>query len=305
MDRLAHRVANLLVGNDEGAATLEAALIGPSLTFDEETIITVAGGDLEASVGGTPIPVWRPVFIPAGAMLRFGKAARGCRAYIAVAGGIGVPLVFDSRSTYLRASFGGLGGRAIRTGDRLERGAPSELSNRIRSALRGDGARLIVSRWGAAPTLRPRYSSEPTVRLIEGAHTHELSAESRDALIDQRFRVSASSDRMGYRLEGPTLSLSAPRELLSEGVAFGTMQLPPGGAPIVLMADRQTTGGYPRIAEVVSVDLPLVAQLKPGDHVRFRFISLADAQRLYLALEQDVTQAKLAIALRHPVTGRD
>lgn len=304
MDRLAHRVANLLVGNDEHAATLEAALMGPTLTFDEETLIAVAGGDLEPSVAGQAIPHWRPVRVAAGATLRFGRAGRGCRAYIAVGGGIAARPVFGSRSTYLRASFGGFDGRALRAGDVLATETPGALAARILSTLRADGDKPVAATWGASPTLRPRYSSEPTIRLIEGAHTNELAPASRAALVEQRFRVSASSDRMGYRLEGPTLSLAAPREMLSEGVAFGTMQLPPGGAPIVLMADRQTTGGYPRIGEVASVDLPLVAQLKPGDQARFRFISLADAQRLYLALEQDLTQAKLAIALRHPAAGR-
>jgi antagonist of KipI len=126
-----------------------------------------------------------------------------------------------------------------------------------------------------------------------------LNATSRDALAGATFRVSSSSDRMGYRLEGVTLALRHPVELLSEGVTFGTVQLPPGGAPIVLMADAQTTGGYPRIGEVVSVDLPLVAQLKPGDRLRFRVISLEDAQALYLARETEIAQARAWVALHH------
>jgi len=297
MDRIALRVGNLLVGNGPNAATLEATLIGPTLTFAEEALIALAGADLEASAGATSIPAWHPVLLPAGATLRFGRAVRGCRTYIAVAGGIDVPLVFSSRSTYLRADFGGLDGRALRAGDQLSLGPRSDLSRRIAASLRrsDDAATAIVARWSAGASLRAVSSEDAVVRAIRGAHTDLLNKTSLDAFIGSRFRVSASSDRMGYRLDGETLSLRATTELLSEGVAFGTVQLPPGGAPIVLMADRQTTGGYPRIAEVASVDLGLVAQLKPGDHLRFRFISLDEAQELYLGCEHDLRQAELAI----------
>jgi antagonist of KipI len=137
------------------------------------------------------------------------------------------------------------------------------------------------------------------IRVIEGEHAHLLTPESRDRFWSGEFRVAAQSDRMGYRLEGVALELSTPTELLSEAVVFGTVQLPPGGNPIVLMADRQTTGGYPRIGEVATVDLPLMAQLKPGDRLRFRPVSLDEAQRLYLAREDHIRQARAAIALHH------
>lgn len=302
MDRMAMRVGNLLVGNEPNAATLEATLIGPTLTFTDEAVVALAGADLEASVGATSIPAWHPVLLPAGATLRFGRAVRGCRTYIAIAGGIDVPLVFSSRSTYLRADFGGLDGRALRAGDQLSLGPRSELSGRIAASLRpsDDAAKATVARWSAGVSLRAGYSDDAVVRVIRGAHTDLLNKTSLEAFVGSRFRVSASSDRMGYRLDGETLSLRATTELLSEGVAFGTVQLPPGGAPIVLMADRQTTGGYPRIAEVASVDLGLVAQLKPGDHLRFRFISLDEAQELYLGCEHDLRQAALAIPFHLP-----
>jgi antagonist of KipI len=210
-----------------------------------------------------------------------------------------VPLVFGSRSTYLRASFGGLDGRALRAGDELRCGEASTLSRRISDTLahHGDGD-VHVATWSVAADIRPAYASEVVVRFVDGAHTHQLTPDSRDALSASRFRISSSSDRMGYRLEGATIALQHPVEMLSEAVAFGTVQLPPGGAPIVLMADRQTTGGYPRIGEVASVDLPLVAQLKPGDTLRFVSISLEEAERLYLAREQDLAQARVGIALR-------
>src|SRR5262245_2518037 len=241
MDRMATRIGNLLVGNDPNAAALEATLIGPSLLFTEETLIALTGADLEAAVGTTPIPLWHPALLPPGTTLHFGRALRGCRTYIAVAGGIDVRTVFGSRSTYLRAEFGGFEGRALHAGDQLASGPMSGLSQRIMMSLRG-GVRAhaaIVARWSAGVSIGTQVSENAVVRLIRRAHTGLLTEASLARLVEARFRVSASSDRMGYRLDGETLTLRAPTELLSEGVAFGTVQLPPGGSPIVLMADRQ------------------------------------------------------------------
>jgi antagonist of KipI len=296
MDRTACRVANLLVGNSDEDAVIEAALIGPSIEFEAPTLFALGGGDLDASIDGRSIPVFHPVVAPAGSVLRFGQPKSGCRAYVAFAGGIDVPLVFGSRSTYLRASFGGHEGRALRAGDRLRTGVPSASSMAIQRSLASDS--LSIGRWSIGATIRPNYGSDVVVRVIDGTHTLHLSDDSRHRLLDERFRVSSSSDRMGYRLEGATLGLRAPVELLSEAVTFGTIQLPPGGAPIILMADRQTTGGYPRIGAVASVDLPLVAQLKPGDALRFRPISVDEAQQLHLALEAELAQARAGIRLR-------
>lgn len=296
MDRLACRAANLLIGNDENAALLETTLIGPTIRFDDETLIGLAGGDLNATVDGKPVGNWRATLLPAGAVLKFAQPKVGCRSYIAVAGGIDAPLVFESRATYLRGGFGGVEGRALRAGDTLSTRPPTSINRAMASAIATSGSR--TARWSLGITLRPHYGDRVQVRIVDGAHTALLSAESRARLTGDAFRVSASSDRMGYRLEGGALELSVPTELMSEGVAFGTVQLPPGGAPIVLMADRQTTGGYPRVAEVASVDLPLIAQLKPGDAVSFRFISLAEAQRLYLAQEAELAQARAGLMLR-------
>ena len=300
MDRAACRVANLLAGNRDDAAVLEATLIGPAIAFQSPTVFAITGGDLSPTLDGRPIPNWRPIRAAGGSVLHFGRANAGCRAYVAFGGGIDVPLVFGSRATYLRASFGGLDGRALRADDTLSLAEPAALACAIAASLAAetDDHAAMIARWSAGATLRPHYSSEPTLRLIEGTHTNLLTDASRRALFESRFRVSSSSDRMGYRLEGETMSLARPTELLSEAVAFGTMQLPPGGSPIVLMADRQTTGGYPRIGEVASVDLPLVAQLKPGDFVRFRPVSLRDAQAEYLAWENELAQARAGLEWR-------
>ena len=301
MDELALRIGNVLVGNDEHAAGLEFTLVGPTLRFDEHALIALAGADLGISADGTPLPLWRPVCVPAGMTVSATSAVRGCRGYLAIAGGVDVPVVLGSRSTYVRAALGGVEGRALRRGDVFAIGAPSELSRRIGAGVSANRARdrVAIARWGASGSLVPFYTSPATIRLLEGEHAHLLTPESRERLWSTEFRVGAQSDRMGYRLEGAGLELSAATELLSEAVAFGTMQLPPGGNPIVLMADRQSTGGYPRIGEVASVDLPLLAQLKPGDRLRFRPISLDEAQRLYLAREDNVGQARAAIALHH------
>ena len=299
MDRIALRVGNALVGNRDGDAALEASLIGPSVTFERATVLALSGADLEPTIDDVPVPVWHPLWAPPGATLRFGRPRAGCRTYVAVAGGVDVPLVFGSRSTYLRAGFGGYDGRSLRAGDDLSVGTPSELSERIGRAIGGEGSRPLAAHWSIGFSLRPAYRDEVTVRIIAALHTELLTAESRTRLTELAFRISSSSDRMGCRLEGVELSLRHRVEVLSEGVAFGTIQLPAGGAPIVLMADRQTTGGYPRIGEVASVDLPLIAQLKPADRVRFRFVSLDEAQRLYLARERELAQARHAIRLRH------
>ena len=299
MDRLALRIGNMLVGNDDDAAALEAALVGPAITFEQTTLIALTGADVEASINGTGVPGWHAISVPAGMTLRYAQPHVGCHSYIAVAGGIDVPQVFGSRSTYLRAQFGGFEGRALRSGDLVLSGTPSSKSTQIAESLRPSGAAAVAARWSISGSLRPRYSDDPVVRLIPGAHYDLLDDESRDRLGAGTFRISSNSDRMGYRLGGVPLSLRRPVELLSEGVAFGTVQLPPGGEPIVLMADHQTTGGYPRLGEVASVDLPLVAQLKPGDRIRFRLVSVDEAHELYLAQERDLTLARMGIAYRY------
>jgi len=220
----------------------------------------------------------------------------GCRTTIAVAGGIDVPVVLCGRGTSLRAGFGGWQGRAIRRDDELPQGQPSPLADRIRDHLAH--ARLIVARWGAGPDLLPTYSNAPVVRFIEGPQFVELDDASRALLLGDSFRIAPDSDRMGFRLTGHTLSLTTSRDIVSAGVTAGTIQLPPGGAPIVLMADRQTTGGYPRLGDVIAVDLPLMAQLRPGDSVRFVVTGLQDAHDGYRRIEHDLARATRALQLR-------
>jgi antagonist of KipI len=274
MDDVALRVANLLAGNAPGAAALEATLAGPVLRFERTTRIAVAGADLGWTVDGRPVAPWHSAVVPAGGLVAAGQARAGCRGYLAVMGGLDLPVVVGSRATYAPARMGGLQGRALRAGDVLPL---------VRDTSQPRGAGRIV-----APSGRPAYGD--VVRLMLAPHAELLSPSSRARLLDAPFRVSPHSDRMGVRLEseGAPLAFETRLEPLSAGVAVGTVQLPAGGAPIILMADGPTTGGYPRLGEVATVDLPIVAQLCPGNRLRFTPVSLAEAQRLYLAREREL-----------------
>lgn len=261
MDPMALRVANLLVGNPETAATLECTLRGPELVFSTDTVIALGGAEFEG------LAPWQPVMVPAGGRMKLGAVRRGCRGYLAVAGGIDVPIVLGSRSTYLRGEFGGYQGRALRDGDAVR--VP-------------DVARTMANHWRIDARILPPYSSAPTVRVVRGAHTDEFGG----ALFAAEFRILPQSDRMGIRLGGARLArIGGAADLVSSAVAPGTVQVPPDGQPIVLMADAQTIGGYPQAAHVISVDLPLMAQLRPGDRVRFAEVPLDEAHRLALARE--------------------
>ncbi|MDB6092811.1 MAG: urea amidolyase related protein [Verrucomicrobia bacterium] len=261
MDPFALRVANLLVGNPEDAASLECTLVGPELSFSSDTVVAVTGASFAA------IPMWRPFVAKAGEKLKFGAAAAGCRGYLAVAGGMDIAAVLGSRSTFLRAKLGGFEGRALRDGDVL----PAFGS-----------ARQVEAHWRIDPRILPAYSTAPTVRLVRGANADEFGR----VLWESEFKVMPQSDRMGVRLGGPRLvRIGGTGEMISSAVAPGTVQIPADGHPIILMADAQTIGGYPQAGHVIAVDLPLVAQLRPGDRVRFAEISLGEAHRLTLARE--------------------
>lgn len=249
VDPFALRVANLLVGNPESAAGLEFTLIGPELNFLHDTVVALGGAAWEA------LPSWRPVAILAGTRLRLGAARNGCRGYLAIAGGIDVPEVLGSRSTHIRIGLGGHRGRALVAGDVL----PVPLVSR-----------KVMGNWQVDPRIVPPYSHQPNVRVVRGAQAGEFGPE----FWNRSFTVSPQSDRMGLRLGGEPLRRNEARELASSPVAPGTIQVPPDGHPIVLLADAQTLGGYPQMAHVIALDLPLLAQLRPGDAVQFSEVTL-------------------------------
>ncbi|MEC2224368.1 MULTISPECIES: biotin-dependent carboxyltransferase family protein [Heyndrickxia] len=290
MDAFAHRIANLLAGNPENEATLEITLTGPVLEFQNDTLIAICGSGFHAVLDGKPVGLWRPKKVKSGSELRLRQDGIGCRVYLAVSGGISVPEVLKSKSTYLRAKIGGFNGRALQAGDVLETGIPGKVSRQLTASLEYHSA------WSVSKNMLPDYGSSPTIRVVPGRNEDLFTAESIGTFFREPYRLSQNSDRMGYRLEGPKLAVKATQEMLSESVSFGTIQVPSGGEPIVLLADRQTTGGYPKIAQVASVDLPLLAQLKPGDELRFKKITLQEAQLLYIEREKQIRMLKGTIA---------
>lgn len=277
MDPFALRVANSLVGNLEGQAALEFTLVGPELEFFEDALVAVTGAECEG------VRSWRPLEIRAGERLNLGACARGCRGYLAISGGIEVEPVLGSRSTYLRGGWGGFAGRALREGDRLKMGVRA--SARLSSTVSPFG-------WQIDQRILPAYTSKPMIRATRGSPPVEWG----DVLFKAEFKVTAQSDRMGLRLTGENLPRGSGRDLLSSAVIPGTVQLPPDGQPVILMADAQTIGGYPQIAHVISVDLPLVAQLRPGDALRFAEVSLDEAHRLALARERALAMLREGLA---------
>lgn len=298
MDTFACRVANLLVNNDIGEAAIEMTVIGPVIQFETDALIAICGGDFSPVIDGREVPQWRAVFVRAGCTLTLHHAAAGSRCYLALGGGIDVPEQMGSRSTYLRAALGGYDGRALAAGDRLRTRRPDRKLLSKLAAQCGDEPLTPASPLVFQHML-PNYSHDPIVRVVEGTHYGRFTARSRELLFQEFFRVTPQSDRMGYRLQGPPLALEASAELISEAVTFGTVQVPPDGNPIVLMADRQTTGGYPKIAQIAAVDLPVMAQLAPGSTVRFTPIPLADAQRLLQEQETRIRQLQLGVKIHY------
>jgi KipI family sensor histidine kinase inhibitor len=271
MDLHAHRLANALVGNDAGAATLEATLAGPDVRFDAETTIAVTGADLDATVDGATLAMYAAVSCREGSVLRFGARREGGRAYVAFSGGIDTPPMLGSRATHVRTGMGGAQGQAVRAGDRLPLGhavgGPSH--GQADASPRGAGARL---------------------RVLPGPQVDLLPPEALDVLQRTRFTVTPQSDRMGYRLTADRSIPGADREMISDATFPGAIQVPPAGAPILLMADRQTTGGYPQVAVVITADLPLAGQLVPGDWIEFQVCSRADALDA-LAVQREIVRA--------------
>ena len=283
MDPVALALANALVGNPLDEAALEITVIGPELVFEVDTLVAVCGADFDTS-----FPHNRPVLARAGTRFNAGRATRGARAYIAVAGGFAVEPVLGSRSTYLPGQFGGYEGRALKHGDVLPLRDTAAVERF--SALKNirDG----TVRWSAPPLTLP--DREPILlHVIEGQHFASFDANSQRAFFDTVWRVAPDSNRMGFRLSGPPLGRPQGDEILSGPTCLGSVQVPPSGVPIALMADHQTTGGYPRIAEIASADVSRLAQLAPGGKVHFAKCSLEIAAEL----RRDA-RARLESALR-------
>ena len=255
MDQEAYEAANELVGNQSGEAVLEATLLG-------DCVIALTGADMGAKLDGNLLETYCAYEVHAGQTLTMGIAKTGCRGYLAVSGGIGVPEVMGSRSTNLKCQIGGMEGRAIKRGDVLET-----------TSISGSVMRK-------KPMKKPDFSQTVIVRVIPGPQDDLFTANGLHTLWESEYTVSTSSDRMGLRLDGPVVETVSGSDIVSDGIAFGAIQVTSAGQPIILMADRQTTGGYAKVGTVCSMDLPKLAQLKPGGIVRMKPITVQEAQRL-------------------------
>ncbi|NMD69718.1 biotin-dependent carboxyltransferase family protein [Bacillus sp. DNRA2] len=300
MDQIAHRISNILVGNSEHAPTLEITMIGPKLKFNQDCLIAICGGKAEPKIDGASIKCWRPVLVKQGSVLEFGTISEGCRAYLAIAGGFNIPIVLNSRSTYFRAKLGGFKGRTLKAGDQISIDTPSALSKRLINTLNNKQTQkpFHEANWLINSSIVPSYREHPSIRVIKGRHFDLFDQASQTKFFENTFSILPQSDRMGYRLTGPRLSLTEQHEMISEAVSFGTIQVPADGNPIILLADHQTTGGYPKIGQIAAVDLPLIAQAKPGTKVRFIEITLAQAQLLFLQRERLISELKQGIQSR-------
>ena len=284
LDPWALALSNLLVGNATDAPGLEITLSGPRLRFHVAARIALCGATIEASVEGRDIPMARPVDLPAGCELRLGRCLDGARSYLAVAGALRLPQVLGSAGVDLRAGFDGLAGRRLQAGDRLPLDRQAEV------------ARLHVPGWWIDTSFddRPLPSPDRVVRVIPGP---DATAGER-SLHGPAWKVAPDSNRQGLRLQGPALALADPGERVSEPVAPGCVQLPPDGQPIVLLADAQTHGGYPRIGHAIRADWPLLAQLRPGDGVRFAPCTVAEARAALARQRQRLHRIALALEAR-------
>jgi biotin-dependent carboxylase-like uncharacterized protein len=259
MDRTSFIVANRLVGNPDGAAALECTVTGPRLEVAAAGAIAVTGAAMPVTVNGSEAPRWASIPVRRGDVVRVGPARAGVRGYIAFAGGIDVPLVLGSRSTYARGRLGGLEGRALRKGD----------------ALALFPAPPIELRALASPPIE--FDEEPALRVILGPQADRFTDEAVAVLLGQPYAMMPQSDRMGARLSGPRLAHRRGHDIISDGIALGSIQVPGDGQPIALLVDRQSTGGYTKIATICSFDIGRLAQVRPGQRVRFAALTVGQA----------------------------
>ncbi len=280
MDRFSHRLANLLVGNDPTAATLEVTLIGPEIELGGDATMAFTGADFDVWCDGQPVVGGESFHARAGQRVKFGRCRRGARAYLAVTGGIMTTPTLGSRATHLVSRMGGLDGRSLQVGDRL----PIESSPAKGPKRKCVGLTL--------PT-----AGRALIRIMPGPQTDWFSSAVQRQLVDVSFRLSPRSNRMGYRLQGPPLLRTREGELISEPVGIGAIQVPNAGEPILLMADRQTAGGYPKIGHVISADLPLAGQLAPGDSMQFEWCTRQEAITALIGRERHL----LRVATERPL----
>jgi antagonist of KipI len=283
MDPRAHRLANALVGNESDAATLEVTLLGPEIEFEDARTVAVAGAEFALTVDGRVEQMHRPLAVRPGSRLRLGHRSRGARAYVAIGGGLAVPPAFGSRATHLVSRMGGFEGRALAAGDRIRLG---DVTTAIRAKLDPTGE---IFKMPDRPA---------RLRVLPGPQHDRFVENALDTLQSAPYTIAKDSDRMGFRLQGPALRHRSGADIISDATPLGVLQVPASEQPVLLMADRQTTGGYAKIATVITADIGLAGQLAPGDTIAFAVCSRADAIAALIAQER----ALMAI---EGSTGRD
>lgn len=277
MDLFSLKLGNILVGNKESEGALEMTMSGPFLKLPAGLVFALTGADLGAKMGGKPVPLNRAVYVKEDSALSFGFAAKGVRGYLTVAGGFAVPEVMNSKSTYLRAKIGGVGGAPLADGTELETGDLTAEQEKLAAALAGLGGKPF-STLGWSVGTESLFAGEP-IRVTQGLQADWFSNATLHAFFRSGYTITAQSDRMGYRLSGTPLSYKdSSLEMISEPVTFGSIQVPADGNPIILMADRQTTGGYAKIGQVIQADLSRLAQMKPGQTIYFQPVTLTQAE---------------------------
>lgn len=269
-DSVSLRLANLLVGNPAAAAAVEMTLLGGCYVFPEGGVVALAGSDFGATLNERALETGVPHAVMPGGKLRFGQTRSGARCYLAIAGGIRVSPVLGSASTHLLSGLGGLNGRALQKGDVLQIGAPTK----------------PLPRRKLATKARDAFQARKMLRVTEGSQFDWFPDAAQRTLLQDTFRVTEEADRMGLRLEGPALALRAAKEMISEGVSLGAVQVTPSGQAILLFVEQQTAGGYPKIANVIGADLFCIGQLRPRDEIRFARVALAEARQLWIEQQQ-------------------
>jgi antagonist of KipI len=293
LDSHALRVANLLVGNAESAAGVEVTLGGLRLRFVDDRIVAWCGGEFDVRLGSMSVAAGHAALVRAGQELMFNQPKVGCRCWLGISGEVDVPIMLGSRSTDLRTNFGGFDGRALRDGDEIALGKNSKHAQSLVDLLREQR----ISSWSPPHDWSSPAQREPILRVMRGSDWNRFNDVTVQRFTNEVFIVSPDSNRMGVRLEGIELKRNHDIDLISEAVVPGTIQVPPGGKPIVLLGDCQTIGGYPKIAHVIGVDLPIAAQLRVGDRVRFCEVSLTEAHHLLAERERDLAEFRVGIEL--------
>jgi antagonist of KipI len=282
MDRYAAQVANMLVGNDTQEAVVEIHFPGAQFLFEQNTLISITGGDFNALLNDEPAPLWHPLVVRKNAVLHFPKLHYGSRCYLAVHGGFCVSKWLNSYSTHLKAGAGGFHGRKLEKGDEI----PFRESSIYFAGLLKPGKEFEALKWQV--DTGNTYLHPHEICIIQGNEWDQLTPPSQKSMLEDNFTIHPFSDRMGYQLKGVDLKREKNTELVSSAVSFGTIQLLPNGQLIVLMADHQTTGGYPRIGHVVSAHLPKLAQLRPSDCIHFIRTDIETAEHMMIAQQQEL-----------------